>query len=145
MSTTTPPESPALGAAYRIEARIAAPLADVWAAIRDVGAVHKRLSPGFAVDTVLKDGVRTVTFVNGMVVTETIISLDDENHRLGYGATGERVSFHFASLEVVADGDGTRLIWTTDVRPKEMISQIGPMMEQGAAVMKKTLEAAPRS
>ena len=40
---------------------------DVWAAVRDVGAPHKHLAPGFLVDTRLDDGVRVVTFANGLV------------------------------------------------------------------------------
>src|SRR5262245_52765650 len=39
---------------------------DVWAALRDVGALHTRLVPGFVVDTRLEDGARIVTFGTGM-------------------------------------------------------------------------------
>ena len=37
-------------------------------AIRDVGAIHKRLVPGFVVDCKLEGNSRIVTFANGMVV-----------------------------------------------------------------------------
>jgi hypothetical protein len=37
---------------------IEAPAETVWAAVRDVGAVHERLAPGFVVDTRLEDGAR---------------------------------------------------------------------------------------
>lgn len=39
----------------------------VWDAARDVGALHTRLVPGFAVDTQLEEGARIVTFANGVV------------------------------------------------------------------------------
>ena len=39
---------------------------------RDV-ADHERLVPGFVTDCVLEDGVRTVTFRNGMTIRELII------------------------------------------------------------------------
>ena len=39
----------------------------VWDAIRDVGAIHKRLVPGFVVDCKLEGDTRIVTFANGMV------------------------------------------------------------------------------
>ena len=42
----------------------------VWDAIRDVGAIHKRLVPGFVVDCKLEGDWRIVTFANGMVVRE---------------------------------------------------------------------------
>ena len=46
----------------------------VWDAIRDVGALHTRLVPGFVVDTRLEPGARVVTFANGMVIKEPIVS-----------------------------------------------------------------------
>jgi hypothetical protein len=42
--------STAMAATMRVEIRIAAPVDEVWAAVRDVGAVHTRLAPGFVVD-----------------------------------------------------------------------------------------------
>ena len=36
----------------------------VWDAIRDVGAIHKRLVPGFVVDCKLEGDSRIVTFAN---------------------------------------------------------------------------------
>ena len=55
---------------------------EAWDAIRDVGALHTRLVPGFVVDTRLEPGARVVTFANGMVVRERIIALDDRARRL---------------------------------------------------------------
>jgi len=54
----------------------------VWDALRDVGALHTRLVPGFVTDTSLQDGVRTVTFGNGMVARETIVTVDENEHRV---------------------------------------------------------------
>ena len=50
----------------------------VWDAIRDVGAIHKRLVPGFVVDCKLQGDWRTVTFANGMVVRELIVAIEDK-------------------------------------------------------------------
>jgi len=49
------------------EIQVEAPPEGIWAAIRDVGAVHTRLAPDFVVDTQLEDGARVVTFSNGLV------------------------------------------------------------------------------
>ncbi|HEY5831235.1 MAG TPA: SRPBCC family protein, partial [Hyphomicrobiaceae bacterium] len=38
-------------ASIRKEIMIEARAGDVWDAIRDVGAIHQRLAPGFVVDT----------------------------------------------------------------------------------------------
>ena len=48
-----------------------------WAAVRDVGALHTRLAPGFVAHTRLEPGARVVTFANGMVVREPIVTIDD--------------------------------------------------------------------
>ncbi len=62
----------------------------VWDAIRDIGALHTRLVPGFVIDTKLEPGarVRVVTFGNGMVVREPIVDIDDSERRLVWGAIG---------------------------------------------------------
>ncbi|HZD61396.1 MAG TPA: SRPBCC family protein, partial [Xanthobacteraceae bacterium] len=49
----------------------------VWAAFRDVGAVHSRLARGFVTDTKLDGDTRLVTFANGIVARERIIDIDD--------------------------------------------------------------------
>ena len=69
-------------ATIRKEILIDAPSDRVWGAVRDVGAVHKRLAPGVVVDTRLEGGARVVTFGNGLVVRELIVDVDDEARRL---------------------------------------------------------------
>ena len=71
---------------------------DVWATIRDVGALHTRLVPGFVVDTRLEPGARLVTFANGMEVRELIVDLDESAHRLVWSAVGGRSTHHNASI-----------------------------------------------
>jgi carbon monoxide dehydrogenase subunit G len=115
---------------------------DVWAAIRDVGAVHERLAPGFVVDTRLEDGARVVTFANGLVARELIVDVDDEARRLVWSVVGSpRLTHHNASLQVFADASGhSRLLWIADLLPDEIAGTIAGMIEQGLSVMKKTLE-----
>ena len=53
---------------------------NVWDAIRDVGALHKRLVPGFVTDCRMDgDAARMVTFGNGMTVRELIIDVNDRD------------------------------------------------------------------
>ena len=112
-----------------------------WAALRDIGALHHRLVPGFVVDTKLEDGARVVTFGNGMVVRELIVDLDDENRRLAWSARGGRLSHHNASAQVFAEGASRcRLVWIADLLPNEVAGDIRAMIDQAAAVMKPTLE-----
>ena len=116
--------------------------AHVWAAIRDVGAIHERLAPGFVVDTRLEDGARIVTFANGLVARELIVDVDDEARRLVWSVVGSpRLTHHNASLQVFADASGhSRVVWIADLLPDETAGTIAGMIEQGLSVMKKTLE-----
>ena len=130
-------------ASIRREVSVGAGPAVVWDAIRDVGAVHERLAPGFVVDTKLEEGARIVTFGNGVVARELIVDVDDEARRLAWSVVGGRMTHHNASLQVFADGEGrSRVVWIADLLPNEVASYIAGMIEQGMAVMKKTMEAA---
>ncbi len=129
-------------ASIRKEIPIDARPDDVWAAIREVGAVHQRLAPGFVTDTRMDgEAARVVTFANGLVVRELIVDVDDAARRLAYTAVGGRSTHHNASFQVLPDGEGTRLVWLADVLPHEVAKPIGEMMEQGARVMQRTLGA----
>lgn len=113
---------------------------DVWAVIRDVGALHTRLVPGFVVDTQLEPGARIVTFGNGSVLKELIVDLDEEARRLVWSAVGGQLSHHNASVQVFADGEGSRIVWIADLLPNELAEGIRSMIEQASVIMKETLD-----
>jgi len=128
-------------ASIRKEIPLESSAENVWAAVRDVGALHHRLVPGFVVDTRLEEGARVVTFGNGMVVRELIVDLDDDARRLAWSARGGRLTHHNASVQVFADGARRcRLVWIADLLPNELAGEIRAMIDQAAAVMKKTLD-----
>ena len=113
---------------------------DVWDALRDFGALHTRLVPGFVVDARLEGDARIVTFANGNVARELLVDCDDERRRLAYAIIGERVKHYGASAQVVADGETrARLIWIVDVLPHEIAPYISGQMDQGAVAMQKAL------
>src|SRR5271170_8493220 len=91
---------------------------DVWAAVRDIGALHTRLVPGFVTDVRLEEGARVVTFANGMVAREVIVSIDDDTRRLVWSIVGGRMTHHNGAVQVLAEGaSGTRFAWTADLLP----------------------------
>ena len=47
-------------ATIRKELTLNASPAQVWDVIRDVGAIHRRLAPGFVTDTRLEEGSRVI-------------------------------------------------------------------------------------
>src|SRR5690349_9354080 len=81
------------------------PAPGVWDALRDFGALHTRLVPGFVLDTKLDGDARIVTFANGTVTRELLVDCDEERRRLVYAVSSERIKQHSASVQVFADGD----------------------------------------
>ena len=113
----------------------------VWDALSDVGALHRRLAPGFVTDVRLEEGARVVTFGNGLVARELIVDIDDKARRLVWSVVGGRMTHHNASAQVLPDGEGgSRFVWIADLLPHELAPGIAGMMEQGLAVIKRTLE-----
>ena len=129
-------------ASIRKEILIEARPEAVWDAVRDVGAVHERLAPGFVVDARLEDGARIVTFASGLVARELIVDVDDAARKLVWAVVGSpRLTHHNASMQVFADGERrSRVVWIADVLPNEIAGYIAGLIEQGLGTMKKTLE-----
>ncbi len=125
------------------EIPLAAPAHDVWDAVRDFGALHTRLVPGFVRDTRLDGEARIVSFANGTVARELLVDCDDERRRLVYAAVSERVKQHSASVQVIADGEARcRLIWIVDVLPHEIAPYIVGQMDLAAAAMQAAVDKA---
>ncbi|MFI9508296.1 SRPBCC family protein [Nocardia sp. NPDC052566] len=116
----------------------------VWAALRDIGAVHERLLPEYVLDTRIDGDIRFLTMPGGAVIRELIVTVDDGNRRLAYSAIeGFRlpVTHHHASFQVLGDTAGrSRLVWITDVLPHDIAEQVRARVERGAQVMKETLQ-----
>jgi len=114
---------------------------DVWDALRDVGALHTRLVPGFVTDTHLEPGARVVTFGNGMVVRELIITIDEGERRVVWSVVGGSMTHHNGSAQVFSDAKGrTKVAWIADLLPDEAAGPVSAMMEQGMTIMRQTLD-----
>ena len=119
--------------------------ADVWDAVRDIGALHTRLVPGFVIATRLEPGARIVTFANGMTVREPIVTIDEQDRRLVWSAVGGSLTHYNASAQVVAEPDGSsRVVWIADLLPNEAAPSVEGMMDAGMAAMKTALDRLAR-
>lgn len=123
------------------------PAETVWDAAEDVGALHRRLVPGFVVATEMLEGVRyptrRVTFANGVVADEIIVDNDRARRRLAWSVQG--VDHHNGVLTVTEADGGSLVSWTADVLPAELAERISPMMAAGLSAMKSHLENAKAS
>jgi polyketide cyclase/dehydrase/lipid transport protein len=133
---------------------VAASADEVWEAVRDYGAVHERVVPGFVVETKLEGSDRVVTFVTGAVARERLVALDHERRRLAYAVVESPLGFthHQASVEIwpltsatSRDGaeDGCTIVWTSDFLPEDPGAIVEAMMGEGAAAMARTFGPRP--
>jgi hypothetical protein len=130
-------------ASIRTETLIDVPLDEAWAALRDWGALHQRLAPGFVTDTRLDGEDRIVTFFDGAVVREVLVDLDDDSHRLAWTIVDGPYTHHNGSAQVFAEEHGrTRFAWTTDLLPNDLAAGTAERMERGISVIRDALEAA---
>jgi hypothetical protein len=125
------------------EVHIQADAGKVWDAVRDVGALHTRLCPGFVVDTKMDGEARWVTFGNGAAARELIVSVDDAARRLAWAIVDEPFVHYNGAATVIPLDDGTcRFVWISDVLPHELAPRVTAMIEAGIATIKQTQEAA---
>jgi hypothetical protein len=112
----------------------------VWDAIRDVGRPHQRITPGVLTDSDFAGEYRTVTFADGFVARERIVDVDDERMRVAYAVVDGPFTHHSASMQVIPVGrTTTRVVWTTDLLPDELVPVVAPLVEAGSKAMQSAL------
>lgn len=127
-------------ATVRREMRTRATPDKVWEAIRDVGALHTRLVPGFVKNTVLDGDARIVTFANGLTLREPIVTVDDRERRLVWSSEGGATTHYNASVQAFAEGERTRVVWIADFLPNAAAPAIEAAMNAGIGAMQKALD-----
>lgn len=116
---------------------------DVWDAVRDFGALHERLVPGFVTACTLDGDARIVTFANGSVAREVLVDCDDARRRLVYAISNERLKHYSASVRVIADGETRcRLVWIIDMLPNELASYVQGQTRDAVSAIRKAFPAA---
>jgi uncharacterized Fe-S cluster-containing protein len=119
------------------------PARDVWDAVRDFGALHQRLVPGFVTACTLDGDARIVTFANGSVAREVLIDCDDARQRLVYAINNERLKHYSASVQVIAEGDRScRLVWIIDMLPNELAVYVHGQTKEAVSAMQRAFPPA---
>ena len=126
-------------ATLKREIPVASGASSVWQKLRDFGQVHTKVAPGFLTDLKMDKGDRVITFFNGMVARERLVTRDDEIRRLVYAVVEGRASHYNAAVQVFPEGDGSRVVWTIDLLPDELAPVIGGMMDEALKSMRKAL------
>lgn len=122
------------------EIQIEAGAEQVWAVLRDFPQAPVRMAPGFVTGSQAEHDVRVVSFANGVVAKERLVDLDEMLRRVVWTIFDGPLTHHNGSMQVFADGpERCRVVWIADLLPNEMAGRIDGMMEQGSAVMQRTL------
>src|SRR3954468_4216743 len=129
-------------ASIRNEIALGAAPERVWDALRDFHAVQRRVAPGFLTESKPDGDARIVTFANGVTARETLVASDDQARRLVYAIMDQRFKHYSASVQVFAEGSGSRVVWLIDLLPDELADYVRQASGQGAAAMKVALEKA---
>ncbi|OKO80725.1 polyketide cyclase [Bradyrhizobium sp. NAS80.1] len=116
---------------------------DVWDAVRDFGALHQRLVPGFVTACTLDGDARIITFANGSVLREVLVDCDDARQRLVYAINNEQLKYYSASVQVIAEGETRcRLLWIIDMLPNELAAYIQGQAKEAVSAMHRAFPPA---
>ena len=127
-------------ASIRKEIPLAVVPETAWAALSDFGAAH-RAFPGILLDCRIDGDIRTVTFADGAVVREQLVTVDPSLRRLVYSVIEGATTHHNASFEVLAaPGGGSRVIWISDFLPDSIEPMIRSLIDQGAKALQSAFE-----
>ena len=130
-------------ASIRTEFPIDVDASRVWQVIGDWADGPVRMARGLVVSSNAEGTVRVVTFADGMIAREQLVTREDDARRIVYSLVGDTVrpEHDNAVMQIVPEGaDRCRFIWTRDVLPDELAESLRAAMEDAGAVIKRTLE-----
>lgn len=127
-------------ATIRHHTRIAQPADDVWAAVADAGSIA-RWFPLIETSSA-DDGMRHCTLHGGVELEEEIVTSDDDLRRFQYRIVGGdmAVDTHLGTIDVLEDGGGSLVVYSTEVSPDEVADTMGPSLAEGLEGLKQHLE-----
>jgi carbon monoxide dehydrogenase subunit G len=103
---------------WELSVEVDAPADDVWRLVGDLTSVPRWYPKYVAAE--LEGERRLLRSAEGAVLVERIIEHDDARRTYSYAVlSGAPVREHRASLEVVPDGSGSRVIWRTSAEPTD--------------------------
>lgn len=121
-------------ASIHLETELAVAPEKLWESLRDVGAVSSFLN--IVAESSLDGDKRSCTMADGAVLSETILGIDEDHHRVAYTITDSPfpIEAHAASMQVFDAGKGRSTFrWITDVKPDALAEGLSPMLAGAVA------------
>lgn len=112
---------------------------DVWKVVSDAGAISAWF-PG--IESSGAEGTTRTCSMGGSELVEEIVTSDDELRRFQYRITeaSTPLEFHLGTVDVLADGEGSLVVYSTEVLPDEAKQMFDPVIARGVQGLKAHLE-----
>jgi len=113
---------------------------EVWKVVSDAGAISAWF-PGIDISSADEDSRRCS--MGGVELVEEIVTVDDELRRFQYRITEGPMplEFHLGTVDVLPDGDGSLVVYSTEVQPDEAKAMIDPAIAGGVEGLRAHLES----
>ncbi|MGE3795769.1 MAG: SRPBCC family protein [Dehalococcoidia bacterium] len=112
---------------------------DVWKVVSDAGAISEWF-PG--IDTSIAEGNTRRCSMAGSTLAEEIVTVDDALRRFQYRISEGPMplQFHLGTVDVLPDGDGSLVVYSTEVVPDDAKPLFDPAIAGGVQGLKNYLE-----
>jgi hypothetical protein len=130
-------------ASIHTEFIVEADAARVWKTVGDWANGPADMARGHVVSSNAQGSLRVVTFADGRIARERLVTRDDVARRIVYSVIGDTVrpDHDNAVMQIVADGaDRCRFVWSRDLLPDELAEPFLAAMREAGPVIKRTLE-----
>lgn len=123
---------------YR-ETDLNAPADEVWNALADVGALNTLIT--FLGDVTV-EGEERVCSLGDDKLRELIVTVDDEHRRVAYSVQESPFNFahHHSSMQVIPNGETTKFVWWTDVKPDETAPVLAQAIDQSVDSIRQAID-----
>jgi carbon monoxide dehydrogenase subunit G len=115
---------------------------EAWRRMADVKAVNKLID--FLGAVTIDGDRRSCALGEQGELNELIVTVDNDRRRLVYSIRESPFNFahHSASWQVTPDGDRSRLVWITDLKPDSVAPEFEKVIDQAADSIQRNLSRA---
>ncbi|MDH6513950.1 hypothetical protein M2164_000423 [Streptomyces sp. SAI-208] len=131
-------------ATFRFDTRVAQDPDRVWAVLTDVSMIPQWFP---AVQEAHFDGThRHLRVPGGATMKSLVVTKNDELRRFQYRfveGMPQPIDFHLGTIDVLADGDGSRVVYSQEILPEALAPIVEGAVSEGIAGIARYFAAHP--